>query len=51
MIPELYTYGFYRGVEIVSFEAGNNFVGRSTASDSELTDIDLTDKDWAGYDE
>jgi hypothetical protein len=24
---------------------------RSTASDTEVGEIDLTDKDWAGYDE
>ena len=40
-----------RGVELIEFKAGDGFVGTSTASESEITDIDLSDKDWAGYDE
>ncbi len=40
-----------RGVEIIEFKAGDSFVATSTASETEFTDIDLSDKDWAGYDE
>ena len=40
-----------RGVELVEFKAGDGFLATSTASESELADIDLSDKDWAGYDE
>ena len=35
----------------MEFKAGNSFQAKSTASDTEVTDIDLSDKDWAGYDE
>ena len=41
-----------RGVEIVGFKAGDGFVAKSTAGEeAQITDIDLSDKDWAGYDE
>ena len=42
---------YLRGVELIEFKAGGNFQAKSTASDTEFTDIDLSDKDWAGYDE
>ncbi len=43
-----------RGVDIVEFKAGDGFIAKSTASGedgTQITDIDLSDKDWAGYDE
>ncbi len=43
-----------RGVDIVEFKAGDGFIAKSTASgedETQITDIDLSDKDWAGYDE
>ena len=40
-----------RGVELTSFEPGNGFHAESTASSKEFDDIDLSDKDWAGYDD
>ena len=41
-----------RGVDIVEFKAGDGFIAKSTAGEeAQITDIDLSDKDWAGYDE
>jgi hypothetical protein len=52
-----------RGIEIIEFMPYGNFYARyfqsrswiayyrSTASECEFTDIDLREKDWAGYDE
>lgn len=35
----------------MEFIPHGGFMGKCTANDNEITDIDLTDKDWAGYDE
>eukprot|EP00347_Sterkiella_histriomuscorum_P007398 403349077 len=40
-----------RGIEILEFIPNGNFVATSTVSDEVFEDINLTDKDWAGYDE
>ncbi|TNV75311.1 hypothetical protein FGO68_gene5806 [Halteria grandinella] len=41
-----------RGVELVDFKAGNGWLAFGTASeDTEFGEIDLSEGDWAGYDE
>ena len=36
---------------MIEFVPNGNFFARSTASDETFDDINLTDRDWAGYDE
>ena len=40
-----------RGCEIIDFVSYGGFKGKCSVNDNEVTEIDLKDKEWAGYDE
>ena len=40
-----------RGWDIIDFVPKSGFYCRSTESDTEFKDVDMTDRDWAEYDD